>query len=118
VVARTGSVCELAAIRGGVLVVVAAEATRKIGVPDVIRIRAPIDLHGREYVATENGRHGPAGASDLLAPTGVNGRVIVLVILLEGCGNRRGCLGAARVRPSQDLHASFLGGTVGQRNDR
>src|ERR1044071_6327733 len=60
-----------------VLVVVAAEATFEIEVPDVVGVRAPVDLHLREARAAEDVLRGGDGAVDRGALAGIHGGVLL-----------------------------------------
>ena len=67
-----------------VVTVVATEATRKIRVAQVVGIRPPGDVHGREDVAIVNVHQSFGGLLDLGALAVVNGEIVLAVVRAAG----------------------------------
>jgi hypothetical protein len=65
VVACSAVIGDRLAIFGGVVPVMAAEATRGVIVPDVIRVRPPRDLHLWKYILLVDGGKGCGGLINL-----------------------------------------------------
>src|SRR5215831_1772229 len=82
VVACAAVLRDLPAVAGGMRIVMAAEAARKISMADVVRIKAPVYLHIRKDVAIVNGEHGQAGTCDLGFVLDGSGGILCFVELL------------------------------------
>ena len=83
VVTRIAIVRNGSPVRAHVAAIMAPEAARKIHVPQIVRIRAPGDLHLRKHVAQINGLHRVLGVFDVGSAALIELRVIGLVKLVQ-----------------------------------
>src|SRR5437879_1496042 len=109
VVACAAILRDLPAVARHMRFVMAAETAGKIGMADVDRITAPIDLQFRKNVAIVNGQHALAGFLNLGFVLAVSGGMLLLVELLPLRWNATRGVVAAVVFCAQQLDALLAG---------